>query len=92
MNESTSTEEAPTDGFPWEKAELFVDITAWLMALPCAVGNWLCYLTCGLLPESTTGYLMKHLAIWDIVSQQASVLVPLMMDYGYKVPTLHVSF
>ncbi len=33
-----------------------------------SVGNYLCFRTAHFLPESTTKYLMKHLAVWDAVS------------------------
>ncbi len=93
VNESAAgeSEEVAVGGVAWRRAELCVDIVAWAIAVPGAVGNVLCYLTCGYLPVSTSGYLMRHLALWDIVSQQARLLIPLMMNFGHQLNKLQVS-
>ena len=63
VNESTATTEDALERFGWKRAEVAVDVAAWLIALPGTVANVLCFLSCGHLPESTSGYLMRHLAI-----------------------------
>ncbi len=72
---SANITEATTSSVSQAKPDQLVGISSIVMALLAAtislvgcVLNYFCYRTAEFLPESTTKYLMKHLAVWDTVS------------------------
>ncbi len=55
-------------GISWSFYSDVLSLGGMVVTILGILGNTLCYITAGCLPESTSAHLMKYLAIWDSIS------------------------
>ena len=67
-NNSTAMPNGEQDSGFWETGAWILTLTGVIVTALGLIGNYLCYVTAGYLPESTSAYLMKYLAVWDSIA------------------------
>ncbi len=78
MKESQNVTEDVTveSTVPWTELTFWTGTATIVAALFGVVGNMLCFMTAPSLPDSTTKYLMKYLAVWDSLRALQVFMLP----------------
>ncbi len=75
--------------FLWTELKFWTEVGTIVVAVLGVGGNTLCFFAAPNLPESTTRYLIRYLAVWDSLAVIQNVMLPVVF---YKLLSLALGF